>query len=46
MSWGVIPELASRAHQQSIIPVVDSALKDAGVTMEQIDAIAFTVARG
>lgn len=39
---GVIPELASRAHQQNILPVVDSALKQAGVTMEQIDAIAFT----
>ncbi|MFI3258741.1 MAG: tRNA (adenosine(37)-N6)-threonylcarbamoyltransferase complex transferase subunit TsaD [Rikenellaceae bacterium] len=39
---GVIPELASRAHQQSIIPVVDAALRDAGVTAEEIDAIAFT----
>lgn len=39
---GVIPELASRAHQQNIIPVVDTALKDAGVTADQIDAIAFT----
>ncbi|WP_290540700.1 tRNA (adenosine(37)-N6)-threonylcarbamoyltransferase complex transferase subunit TsaD [Alistipes sp.] len=39
---GVIPELASRAHQQNIIPVVDTALKDAGVTAGQIDAIAFT----
>ncbi len=39
---GVIPELASRAHQQNIIPVVDAALKDAGVTAEQLDAIAFT----
>lgn len=39
---GVIPELASRAHQQNIIPVVDAALKDAGLTLDQIDAIAFT----
>ncbi len=39
---GVIPELASRAHQQNILPVVDQALKQAGVTMEEIDAIAFT----
>ncbi|MEG2240132.1 MAG: tRNA (adenosine(37)-N6)-threonylcarbamoyltransferase complex transferase subunit TsaD [Alistipes sp.] len=39
---GVIPELASRAHQQNIIPVVDSSLKEAGVTLDKIDAIAFT----
>ncbi|MBQ5593350.1 MAG: tRNA (adenosine(37)-N6)-threonylcarbamoyltransferase complex transferase subunit TsaD, partial [Bacteroidales bacterium] len=39
---GVIPELASRAHQQNILPVVDQALKNAGVTMKDIDAIAFT----
>lgn len=39
---GVIPELASRAHQQNIIPVVDTALKDAGLTIDKIDAIAFT----
>ena len=39
---GVIPELASRAHQQNIIPVVDTALKEAGLTPEEIDAIAFT----
>ena len=39
---GVIPELASRAHQQNIIPVVDTALKEAGVTVDKIDAIAFT----
>ena len=39
---GVIPELASRAHQQNIIPVVDTALKNAGVTADKIDAIAFT----
>ena len=39
---GVIPELASRAHQQNILPVVSEALKMAGVTMEDVDAIAFT----
>lgn len=39
---GVIPELASRAHEQNIIPVVDAALKEAGVELDKIDAIAFT----
>ena len=39
---GVIPELASRAHQQNIIPVVDTALRDAGLTASDLDAIAFT----
>lgn len=39
---GVVPELASRAHQQNIIPVVDSALKDAGLTTKDISAIAYT----
>jgi N6-L-threonylcarbamoyladenine synthase len=39
---GVIPELASRAHQQNIVPVVDAALKDAGVGVGELDAIAFT----
>lgn len=39
---GVIPELASRAHQQNIVPVVDAALKSASVGIEDIDAIAFT----
>jgi N6-L-threonylcarbamoyladenine synthase len=39
---GVVPELASRAHQQNIIPVVHKALKDAGVTVSDISAIAFT----
>ncbi len=39
---GVIPELASRAHQQNIIPVVDTALKEAGITIDDVDAIAFT----
>ncbi len=39
---GVIPELASRAHQQNILPVVSEALRQAGVTMDEVDAIAFT----
>ena len=39
---GVVPELASRAHQKNIIPVVDAALKRCGVLKEEIDAIAFT----
>jgi len=39
---GVVPELASRAHQQNIIPVVDSAIKKANIQKEDIDAIAFT----
>ena len=39
---GVVPELASRAHQQNIVPVVSAALKRAGVTKEQLTAIAFT----
>jgi N6-L-threonylcarbamoyladenine synthase len=39
---GVVPELASRAHQQNIVPVVDQALKKANITKEQLHAIAFT----
>lgn len=39
---GVIPELASRAHEQNIVPVVSQALVQAGMTMGDIDAIAFT----
>ena len=39
---GVVPELASRAHEQNIVPVVDQALKRAGVGREQLSAIAFT----
>lgn len=39
---GVVPELASRAHQQNVVPVVDAALKRAGVEREQLSAIAFT----
>ena len=39
---GVVPELASRAHQQNVLPVVDQAIKKAGITKEQLSAIAFT----
>ncbi len=39
---GVVPELASRAHQQNVVPVVDQAIKQAGITKEQLSAIAFT----
>ncbi|WP_321306652.1 tRNA (adenosine(37)-N6)-threonylcarbamoyltransferase complex transferase subunit TsaD [Marinifilum fragile] len=39
---GVVPELASRAHQQNIIPVVHQAMQKAGVTADEIDAVAFT----
>lgn len=39
---GVVPELASRAHQQNIVPVVSTALKRAGITKEQLSAVAFT----
>ncbi|MCQ2239938.1 MAG: tRNA (adenosine(37)-N6)-threonylcarbamoyltransferase complex transferase subunit TsaD [Bacteroidaceae bacterium] len=39
---GVVPELASRAHQQNVVPVVHEALKRAGVSKEQLSAIAFT----
>ena len=43
---GVVPELASRAHLQNIEPVVDAALKNAGITIGRVDAIAFTQAPG
>ena len=43
---GVVPELASRAHQQNIVPVVDAALKNAGVSKDQLSAIAFTQGPG
>ena len=43
---GVVPELASRAHQQNIIPVVHEALKQAGVQKEDLSAIAFTCGPG
>ncbi len=39
---GVVPELASRAHQKNIIPVVDKAIKDAKINISDIDALAFT----
>jgi len=45
--WGgVVPELASRAHQEHIVPVVDRALKEAGVKRQDLDAIAFTQGPG
>src|SRR5258705_2734069 len=43
---GVVPELASRAHVQNIIPVVDAAMKEAGANIGDIDAIAFTQSPG
>jgi len=43
---GVVPELASRAHMQNIVPVVDTALKTAGCELSSIDAIAFTQSPG
>jgi N6-L-threonylcarbamoyladenine synthase len=39
---GVVPELASRAHQQNIVPVVETALKKSGIERHQLNAIAFT----
>src|SRR5688500_11993460 len=43
---GVVPELASRAHMQNIVPVVDVAIQKAGISINDIDAIAFTQAPG
>ncbi|WP_298152888.1 tRNA (adenosine(37)-N6)-threonylcarbamoyltransferase complex transferase subunit TsaD [Flavobacterium sp.] len=43
---GVVPELASRAHQQNIVPVIDAALQKAGLKKEQLNAIAFTQGPG
>lgn len=43
---GVVPELASRAHMQNIVPVVNTALKEAGVKLRELNAIAFTQAPG
>lgn len=43
---GVVPELASRAHLQKIVPVVDVAMEQAGVTLSSLDAIAFTQSPG
>lgn len=43
---GVVPELASRAHQQNIVPAVETALQRAGIEREQLSAVAFTVGPG
>lgn len=43
---GVVPELASRAHIQNIVPVVDLALRNAGVKLSELDAVAFTQSPG
>jgi N6-L-threonylcarbamoyladenine synthase len=43
---GVVPELASRAHMQNIVPVVDNAIKQSGISLNEIVAIAFTQAPG
>jgi N6-L-threonylcarbamoyladenine synthase len=43
---GVVPELASRAHMQNIIPVVDAAIKDSGISKNEFTAVAFTQAPG
>ncbi len=43
---GVVPELASRAHQQNIVPVVDAALKQAGISKSDLNAVAFTQGPG
>lgn len=43
---GVVPELASRAHMQNIVPVVDAAIQDSGLSKEDITAVAFTQAPG
>lgn len=43
---GVVPELASRAHQQNIVPVIDEALKSAGISKNELHAIAFTQGPG
>ncbi|OFZ65804.1 MAG: tRNA (adenosine(37)-N6)-threonylcarbamoyltransferase complex transferase subunit TsaD [Bacteroidetes bacterium RIFCSPHIGHO2_02_FULL_44_7] len=43
---GVVPELASRAHLQNIVPVVDAAIKQAGISLSDLDAIAFTKGPG
>ncbi|WP_421753185.1 tRNA (adenosine(37)-N6)-threonylcarbamoyltransferase complex transferase subunit TsaD [Croceimicrobium sp.] len=43
---GVVPELASRAHQQNIVPTLDSALKKAGIKLKELSAIAFTSGPG
>ncbi|MBL8002569.1 MAG: tRNA (adenosine(37)-N6)-threonylcarbamoyltransferase complex transferase subunit TsaD [Flavobacteriales bacterium] len=46
-TWGgVVPELASRAHQENIVPVVDEALRQAGVARQQLSGVAFTQGPG
>lgn len=45
--WGgIVPELASRTHQQKIVPVVDLAIKKAGISPQELDAVAFTLGPG
>lgn len=39
---GVVPELASRSHQENIVPVIDVAIKNAGISKEDISAVGFT----
>ena len=43
---GVVPELASRAHQENILPVVEAAIEQAGITLKDIQAVAFTQGPG
>lgn len=43
---GVVPELASRSHQENIVPVVEAAIKKAGISISEVDAIAFTQGPG
>jgi N6-L-threonylcarbamoyladenine synthase len=43
---GVVPELASRAHMQNIVPVVDQAIAEGGISLDQLDAVAFTSSPG
>ena len=43
---GVVPEIASRRHSEAVVPVTQKALDDAGVTLEEVDAIAVTYAPG
>lgn len=46
MYGGVVPEIASRAHVESVDPVVDEALKKAGMTLADVDAVAVTYGPG
>jgi len=43
---GVVPELASRSHQENIVPVVDAAIQKSGIKLSQVEAIAFTQGPG